>query len=304
MSEQTLKRLVGAFVVVVLFWIIATLVSSGGGEIEVPTELGSVFEGVEPTTVSLVRFVRPEDTLELSRDGNVWRVSGFRADSGSVARFFTAVGEASVGDLVATNPANHERMGLSADSARVLEIEVGGETRRVMIGNPGPRATTAYARMPGADEVYLLEGSVRSHLMRQLDDWRNRRMTQIDTSLVTRIAVERDGDRYTVVRGDSAWAFEDGGAVEELQVRSVLDQLGGALVAAGFVADDDSLAALPQAGSTSAFSEAGDVLAEIAIGGGTGERWAMAAGDSVRYRIASFRADLVTPTLESVTPEG
>ena len=52
-----------------------------------------------------------------------------------------------------------------------------------------------------------------------------------------------------------------------------------------------------------AYSESGDVLAEVTIGTGTGERWAMAAGDSVRYRIATFRANLITPTLESVTPE-
>lgn len=303
MSEQTLKTLVGALAVVAVLWVVATLVSSGGGEIEFPTEMGDIFEGVEPTTVSVVRFVRPEDTLQLAREGETWRINGFRADSGSVARFFTSVGEASVGDLVATNPANHERMGVSADSARVLEMEVGGETRSVLIGNAGPRATTAYARMPGQDEVYLLEGSVRAHVTRQLEDWRNRRMTQVDTSLVSRIAVQRDGDSYAVVRGDSAWTFEDGGAVEGSQVRSILDQLAGALVAAGFVADGDSLAALPPAGSTSAYSESGEVLAEVTIGEGSGERWAMAAGDSIRYRIAAFRVNLITPTRESVTPE-
>jgi hypothetical protein len=128
-------------------------------------------------------------------------------------------------------------------------------------------------------------------------------MTRVDTSLVQRVSVERDGERFTVVRGDSAWAFQDGAAVEEQPVRGILDQLGGALVAAGFVADGDSLAALPAAGSTTAYTESGDVLAEVTIGGGSGERWAMAAGDSVRYRIASFRADLIVPTLESVTPE-
>jgi hypothetical protein len=157
--------------------------------------------------------------------------------------------------------------------------------------------------MPGEDEVYLLEGALRTHLTRDLDGWRNRRMVAIDTSLVHRIEVERDEETFAVVRGDSVWTFEDGGTVVERQVQSVLQELAGALVAAGFVPDEDSLAALPQAGSTVAYSEAGDVLAEISIGGGSGERWAMAAGDSVRYRIATFRANLITPTLESVTPE-
>jgi hypothetical protein len=68
------------------------------------------------------------------------------------------------------------------------------------------------------------------------------------------------------------------------------------------VPDGDSLAAHPRAGATVAYSASGDVLAEVSIGTGTGDHWAMAAGDSVRYRIASFRANLIVPTLESVRP--
>jgi len=44
-----------------------------------------------------------------------------------------------VGDLVATNPANHERMGVSADSARTVELDVAGATRALMFGDEGPR---------------------------------------------------------------------------------------------------------------------------------------------------------------------
>lgn len=304
MSDLTLKRLVGALAVVVGLWLVASLVSrGGGGSIGGTSEIGATFDGADPSSVIAVRFIGPGDTVELTSEGGVWQVNGLRADSGSVARFFASVQEADAADLVATNPANHERMGVAGDSARTLEIDVAGSTRRLLIGNAGPRASTAYARLPEEDEVYLLEGGIRPHVVRRLDDWRNRRMLAIDTSLVRRIDVERDADAYTLVRGDSAWTFEDGSEAAERQVQSLLQELGGALVAAGFVADGDSLAALPAGGRTVAYSESGDVLAEVTVGSGTGERWAMAAGDSVRYRIATFRANLITPTLESVTPE-
>lgn len=128
-------------------------------------------------------------------------------------------------------------------------------------------------------------------------------MVRIDTSLVSRIAVQRDDEAFSLVRGDSAWTFEGGGGVVERQIDGLLSELAGQMVAAGFVAEGDSLAGLPQGGSTVAYSESGEVLTEVTIGSGTGERWAMAAGDSVRYRIASFRASLIAPTLESMTPE-
>lgn len=303
MSERALKRLVGALAVVFALWIVAYLITRGGGSIDAPSDVGAAFDGLNETSVTMVRFIHPSDTVELRREPDGWRVNGFRADSGSVARFFEAASAAEANDLVATNPANHERMGVAGDSANSVQIEIGGETRTVLVGNTGPRPATAYARMPDEDDVYLLEGGLRAHVVRNLDDWRNRRMVSIDTSLVSRIAVQRNDDDYAVVRGDSAWTFEDGSPVGERGVENLLQQFGGALVAAGFVADGDSLAALPQSGSTTAYSESGDVLAQVTIGSGSGELWAMAAGDSVRYRIATFRADLIAPPLERMLPE-
>lgn len=304
MSERTLKQLVGALAVVAGLWLVVSLVArGGGGGIDAPTEIGATFDGVDGSSVQAVRFMRPEDTIELRADAGAWRVNGWQADSGSVARFFEAVAETSVGDLMATNPANHERMGVAGEGARSVEIEIGGATRTLLVGNEGPRPATAYARLPGEDEVYLLEGGIRPHLSRRLDDWRNRRVVAVDTSLVSRITVQRDDDTFTLVRGDSAWTFEDGSEAVASQVRSLLTELGGSLVAAGIVGEGDSLATRPAGGSTVASSPAGDVLAEVTIGSGTGERWATASGDSVLYRIGSFKVDLITPTLESMRPE-
>jgi len=281
---------------------VVMLVSRGGGSIDAPNDVGATFDGVTDSTVTAVRFGGPADTVVLRKGDSGWQVNGFRADSGVVARFFQAVAETSVGDLVATNPANHERMGVAGDSVRTLEIDVGGETRRLLVGSEGPRISTAYVRLPGEDPVYLLEGNIRPNLVRRLDDWRNRKMLAIDTSQVTRIAVQRDGDDFTLVRADSAWTFENGDSTVSRQVQSLLEELGGSFVAAGFVPDGDSIAALPQGGSTVAYSDSGDVLAHVTIGTGTGDRWAMVEGDSIRYKIASFRANLITPTLGSVTP--
>jgi len=303
MTEKTLTRLMGALGLVVVLWAAATLLSRrGGGSSEEGGDVAAYFGGIDGSTVSEARILRPGDTLAFVSGGGVWRVNGFRSDSGAVARFFQALETAEVGDLTATNPANHERMGVSADSARTLELRVGGSTRTLLFGKDGPRASTVYARLPGADDVYLVEGAIRPHLTRQLDDWRNRRMLAIDTTRVARIAVRRDDATFTLVRGDTAWAFEDGSPVRAPQVQSILGELGGGLVASRFVADGDSLAALPEGGSTVAYSAGGDVVAEVRVGTGTGERWGMVAGDSVRYRLPSFRVNLIVPTLESVQP--
>jgi hypothetical protein len=303
MSEKALKQLVGALAVVVVLWIVATVVSrAGDGSIGGGGDLAAFFEGVDAGSVTSVRILRPQDTIRLSLDAGTWRVNGFQADSGSVARVFQALQDAEMDGLIATNPANHERMGVSADSARTLELGVAGSTRSLLFGDEGPRPATIYAREPGADEVYLVQAALWNHLQRQLDDWRNRRMLAIDTSRVAHIAVARDQDAFTLVRADSVWTFADGSAARASQVRSLLGELGGGLVASRFVPDGDSLAALPQGGATVALSAEGDVLAEVTVGSGTGDRWGMVVGDPVRYRLPAFRVNAITPTLESVRP--
>ena len=303
MSDRALKQLVGALAVVVTLWAVASLFSGGGGgSIGASGDIATFFDGVDESSVTSVRMVRPQDAIELVPSGDSWRVNGWPSDSGSVARFFDALVELEVGDLTATNPANHGRMGVAEDSARTLELEVGGSTRAILVGDQGPRFSTAYVRLPGEDEVYLLEGNLRTHMTRALDDWRNRKMLAIDTSRVSRIAVERDDDAFTLVRGDTAWTFEDGSDANARQVGSILRELAGGLVASRFVAEGDSIGALAPGGSTVAYSETGEPLAEVTLGSGTGDRWATVAGDSAVYRLPSFRVNLITPTLESVRP--
>jgi hypothetical protein len=40
----------------------------------------------------------------------------------------------------------------------------------------------------------------------------------------------------------------------------------------------------------------------VTVGSGSGDRWATAAGDSVRYRLPPFRVDLIVPRVETLRP--
>jgi hypothetical protein len=209
-----------------------------------------------------------------------------------------ALSEAEMGDLVASNPQNHGRMGVSSDSAATVTLRVGGSTRSILVGRSGPRYGTAYARLPDEDPVYLLDGDLRTHVVRSLDEWRNRTMVAIDTARVARVEVERDSGSYVFVRTDSSWTLADGSAAARTAVDGVLSELAR-LVASGFVAGGDSIAGLEPASTTRAYSEAGEVLAEITIGSGTGDRWARTSTDDYLYRVSSFRAGRVAPSEET-----
>ncbi len=306
MSARTLRALLGVLGGAAAIWLVVFLLADRASESEAGPVLegpiASFFEGVDSSTLTAARFTRLGATVELRRVGDRWEVNGFRGDSGSVSRFFVTLGESRVESLAATNPTNHARMGLDADSAPRLELEVGGATRTLLMGLDGPRAATLYARLPDEDAVYLLHSGLRPYVFRQLDDWRNRRMLAIDTSVVRRLAVQRDGDSYEVLRADSGWTFANGETADLRVVQGVLSELSGGLVAARFFAPTDSIGLLPQGGRTVAYGSSGEELAVVTFGSGSGDRWGMAAGDSVRYRLPSFRIDAVAPTRESMRP--
>ncbi|MAW73880.1 MAG: hypothetical protein CME11_06475 [Gemmatimonadetes bacterium] len=301
MSARTFKQLVTALLVVAISWGLASLFSRGGGDsIAATGEIATFFDGVNESSISAVRMAGGAGEIELLPSGDSWTVNGWAIDSGSVTRFFDTLEEAQVGDLVAANPANHRRMGIATDNASRIELEVDGLSRTLLMGTQGPRFSTSYIRLPEADEVYLLQSNLSTHMARNLDDWRNRKMIAIDTSRVVRLDVQRDGDGFTLVRGDTAWTFEDGTPVNALQVGSMLQELSGSLIASRFVEDGDSIGNSPQGGSTVAYAGSGDVLAEVSIGSGENDLWATVTGDSVTYRLPQFRADLITPRLESI----
>jgi len=303
-SDRALKRLVGALVVTGGLWVVVSLLSGGGsGSIAASGALADFFEGVDAGTLDSLRFeAQGAPALVLSRDGVSWTVNGFPADSGSVARLLDETGDFGVGELVATNPNNHARMGVSSDSAVTATFFVDGEGRSLLVGDAGRAFGTAYVRLPGSDEVHLLDGDLRSHAMRDLDGWRNRRMVAVDTAAVARIDVERGEDAYTLTRADSAWTFAAGDSANAASVRGILSELSG-LMATGFLEEGDSIAGLPRDGTTRAYDVDDRLLAEVTIGQGSGNRWARSRGDPYLYEVSAFRADRVAPPREEIEPD-
>jgi hypothetical protein len=302
MSERTLKQLVGALVLVVAMWAIVTLLSGGGGGVpSAAGEIAAVFDGVSEEAATEVRMSNASGEVVLTGGAGAWTVNGLLTDSSTVHRFWSVLTGLDVGALVASNPANHARMGVDDDGAATLEIDVGGETRAVVVGDQGPRFGTSYVRLPGQDEVYVANGDLGSHARRELSDWQNRVVVRLDTSVVARVEIERDGDSYVLVRGDSLWTFEGGAETNHNTAQGVASELAN-LVAAGILVEADSLAQGERGGGTVALDADGNVLAQLTIGTGTSERWVRVTGDNVIYRLASFRIDRITPTRERMEP--
>ena len=304
MSERALKQLVGALAVVIAVWGVATVVQggSGSGSIEASGEIASYFDGLGSESVTEVRVERSGEAVVLRREEGRWTANGHAGDAAAIAGLLESLTVAEVGDLTATNPDNHARMGVTADSAYVMTVSTAAGERTLLVGKSGRRFGTAYVRLPDDDDVYLLEGDVRAQLGRDVDFWRDRTIVAIDTASVASVVVDHEGASYTLERGDTAWTFGGGGAVTASAVTGVLSELT-AMMASGFLTETDSVAGAPQAAAVRALDADGALLAEVRFGAGEVDRWARAAGNDVLYRVSNFRVMRAAPERTAVEPE-
>jgi len=297
-SEKALKALLVTLGVVVVLWLAVTLLPGRGGSAGAPGKMAAFFEGISPDAVTAVTIEGPGTHIELRREATGWSVNGYAADSSAVARFWTSVDSADLGDLVARNPANHARMGVAADSTHKVTFTLaGGDTRVLLVGKSGPRYPTVYVRLPDDDNVYLLDSDLRASVAKVLPDWRDKRIVAVDTARVRRLSIWLPGGGYEVVRSDSVWNVAGGGEADASTVRSMLGELRD-LRGTGFVEVTDTLG--PAGRRIVALNEAGDTLARLELGKGKGDVWVRTRGKDTVFRLPGWRVERLVPEKKKV----
>lgn len=265
MSEKTLAGLGVILVALLAIWGGVSLFSSLGGESsDEGGELAAALAGLSEDAVTRVVLSGPSDTVTLERSDGAWSADGFDTDSAAMARFWSAVTGTTVRDLVATNPTNHARLGVVADSAWTLEFHrAEGEPARFLVGDQGASFNSAYVRLPGQDRVYSLEGELRSAAAHDLEHWRNKTVVAVDTSRVQRVEVDRGDERYVLTRDSAGWLV-DGEAADGPTARSLVGVLAD-LRAQGFAPDTADFEGGEERRRVVALDQAGDTLATVEI---------------------------------------
>ena len=290
MSEKTLRMSLYCLVAVTVLYLGVTMLrGSGDGTQLTDPGLEEAFTELGRVSHTHFEIVGPRDTVLLDKGNGAWTVNGFEADSGAVARFLRAVEDVEIASVAATNPTNHVRLGVTADSAWSLGT---GSGPAVFLGKTGNRFRTAYARLPDADLVSLIEGDLRSAAARPLLDWRNKMILQTDTATVASIRVIRDGRTVLYQRQDSRWTA-DGADADAVTVRNILQELAN-LRASGFAPEGTEMPADPER-SVLAVDADGNELASVSLADGDGNVRVLSAGSPYLFEVPTFRADRLAP---------
>ncbi len=292
MSERSLKTLIGVVVVLLLIYVGVNVGSRGHAP---KSELAAHLAALKQDDIQQATLIAPPDTVRLQRVGAEWKVNGYPADSIMAANLLQDLADAQVGDIASTNPANQASLGVSDDSARTLELDdAHGPVLRLLVGKRGPGYTSTYVRLPGQNEVRVLDTDLVTALNRRIDAWRDKRIVNVDTSRAMKVEVSRHDTIYTLARRDSAWTV-DGKPAKPSGVRDLLGAVAH-FSADGFAPDTAKLGAPDR--TLVVLGQKGDTLAdlEFAPGPGSDLRVKSMAKPTI-YEVATWQADRAVPGL-------
>jgi hypothetical protein len=302
MTGTQLRRIAIALVLAVFLWGLTEVIGWGGDVVEE----GQLLPSIQIAEVDAVRFVHDGDTVRLARgDGDVWTVNGFAASPKEVGALAGALAVGMSGDLVARNPDSHERMEVDDAAAKRVSVQRGGQVLgELLVGASGRAYRSAYARRPGADEVYLVEGELVGMLDRGVNDWRDRRVVGVEPDSIGALEIRRGGARYRLVRSDSTWTV-DGRPTDSSRVKRLVDAVASWEVpVTGFAtpeqADSADFGRIER--SLRVLARGGAEVAAVAFDSTDGAFWVRRDGDDTVYRVYSWKVNDLTPADTSLLP--
>ena len=213
-----------------------------------PDEL--VLSGLLPITTDVVDTIIIESADGRSRaklvrpgESRIWTINNQKVFEPKLNIFWSLVADFDGAQLVATNPDNHERMGVADGQGTVLTFMVRDfEQEKFVIGQWSPDAALCYLRRPGKTDVHAIECPGRASDVFDPDPegWRDPIVMAISRNEVQSITFTYADEEFVLAIEGGEIVVLSGGEQEfadVFQVERVMQAVEG-LLADGFAHEE------------------------------------------------------------------
>lgn len=252
------------------------------------------------TEIAITRPDKP--TVVLKKQGEKWRVSepvDDRAAPTAVDGIVEKLAELAVTSVAATKKENHERLEVD-DKHATRVVAKNGDKVLLDLHVGAAKSGGTMVRVAGSDEVLALKGSIRYLFDRELKDFRDRDVTDIDNKEIKRVAIASNKGSFVFEReGEAPWAQAKGEKpIPNFDPSKVISFLNTAahLYASDFAEpkDDDAVTGLAAPQSKVTLTKNDGSTVELAVGNkhaGGQDYYLRASTNPVVFRISNFNAE-------------
>lgn len=235
MKSRQVGLVLIALIAIGLAGLVVRLVSAGQDEL--------VLSGILPITENVVDRVvitAGDQQAELRKVGETWMVGNNVAFPPRLEQFWSAVAEIDGAQLIAANPANHQRMGVGDGQGATVQFYLGPSLQEQFItGKWSPDAGLCYLRRPARNEVYGIHCPTGNVFDPNADRWRNPVAASVPRQVIESVRLTLAGDEFMVTLRESGWTVQSGleeRPASQAQVDLLLRALEG-LVARSFATE-------------------------------------------------------------------
>lgn len=200
---------------------------------------------LDPAKIDGIKVVTGDEYFEIKRRGEGWQIGPEhkdRADAKLVARLLETVSRQPYFDRIRASELPNDKAlneyGLRNPKRRI-EIS-GGEGRTTLfLGKDAADDESLYLRTDKGREVYVVSDDLFEVVFRRPEDFRDRRLSDLDPGHVERITIRQENGEIELLRGPTGWRLVkplDASADAEKVEKFLTDLLG--LQIEQFVADD------------------------------------------------------------------
>lgn len=203
------KILIITFLVLIGAFVLTRVFRSPGLERNLSKDIFSV-DTAKITTLKIYPTAEQRKEIKLVKDGKNWKVT--RDEKTARAEGFRVK---SLLNIIAN--LRPERM-VSRKEEKWNEYEVGDTTAIKFVAMDGTNeklslyigkqnGSLTYLRLDGEDEVYTVEGYIRSTFDKTFDDWRDKSFLRVEPDKVTKIAFNYPDSGFVAEKKDNAWVI-------------------------------------------------------------------------------------------------
>lgn len=195
----------------------------------------STLVNIDTSRVSRVVIDHPGNPmLTLEKENRQWQVSDggqeqYPADGPGILRAIDELNNLSVNAVATRNPDKFTRYKVDSTGIKVSLYDGEQKLNSIFVGAPqrsGRRSLNNYVRLADENAVYSVEGFLRSTFSKKLDDWRDKRVWEVEQSNISRVDFLYPADSsFTIEKVDNQQWISSGDTLSQREVSSALSRL-------------------------------------------------------------------------------
>ena len=199
-------RQVGLVVALLVGVALAGLVLRVVSEASAPSTLSGIFPVAEEV-VDQVLIQSAQGEARLIKTDDEWRIGIHKAFELRLAGLWSVAERLRQSQLVAEQPAHHERLGVDQRNAvRVSFFKGESPVEELLIGQWSPQAGLAYLRRPVDDATFSMPVNLPGVFESNPNAWRNPVVLDLQPEEITGVTLMYPDSRIALERGDAGWA--------------------------------------------------------------------------------------------------